>query len=882
MATVYLAHDLRHDRDVAIKVLHPELAAVLGAERFLAEIKTTAKLQHPHILPLLDSGEVDGLLFYAMPVVEGESLRARLERETQLPIDDAVRITSEVLSALDYAHRHGVVHRDIKPENILLHDNQALVVDFGIALAVSAAGGARLTQTGLSLGTPQYMSPEQATGEKSVDARSDVYSVGCVLYEMLAGAAPFTGPTAQAIVAKVITTEAVSVTAQRKTVAPHVAEAVRIALQKLPADRFASAAEFGAALEGEGWATGAAVARRRAHEGAPAAGRTRASSWNSLTRAFAAVSLLLAAGLVTSIVLPPGRSSGDARVTRVSLRFPANQRPRTILAGLPMLALHPGGGGLVFAGPGSGTRTQLWLRRWDQMEATRLDGTADGSSPVFSPNGDSLALLVLPHGVKIVPLAGGVPKIVLDSGIVDVAGNGGGLDWAKDGRLYASSFQGLIRISPRDGSREDVSHLDAKRGDYFHVLPAVLPSGRGALVTVAPKNPTPGTLSIGVADFATGTVDVVLQGIRARYARSGHIVYAEESGALWAVPFDEKRLRVTGKRLLLGDTVAVGSLADGADFALSDDGNLVYLKRGARTSRVVWVDRAGDERDVAPDLSGSGVDSPALSPDARRLAISMQEGGMQAVWVKPLGGGPKTRLTFDGNSNTRSVWNPDGQTVTFLSDRVGGRGAIFSRRADGGGEVTQAKTFDQRDVWGAAWSPEGRWLIYRTNNQAAGNADIMGIRPGVDTVPRRLIATDAEEMGPAVSPDGRWIAYSSNESGRREVYVRPFPETERAKYQVSTNGGAEAVWSRNGKELFYRDATDSLVAVPLTPGSTFQRGVAKALFSVARYASTPFHRQYDVTPDGQRFVMIRSEAIEEDQVVVVFNFVEELTRRFRK
>ena len=208
MATVYLAQDLKHHRQVAIKVLRPELAAVIGAERFLAEIRTTANLQHPHILPLLDSGEADGFLFYVMPFVEGESLRDRLHREKQLPIDDAVRIATEVASALDYAHRHGVIHRDIKPENILLHDGQALVADFGIALAASKAGGARMTETGMSLGTPHYMSPEQAMGEREIDARTDVYALGCVIYEMLVGEPPFTGPTAQAIVAKVMTERA--------------------------------------------------------------------------------------------------------------------------------------------------------------------------------------------------------------------------------------------------------------------------------------------------------------------------------------------------------------------------------------------------------------------------------------------------------------------------------------------------------------------------------------------------------------------------------------------------------------------------------------------------------------------------------------------------
>ena len=248
MATVYLARDVRHDRSVAIKVLHPELAAVLGPERFVTEMKVTASLQHPHILPLFDSGTAQGQLFYVMPVVEGESLREHLERELQLPIEEAVRITTEVAGALDYAHRHGVVHRDIKPENILLHDGTALVADFGIALAVSNAGGARLTQTGLSLGTPQYMSPEQATGDRGIDARTDIYSLGCVLYEMLTGEPPFAGASAQAIVARVLTEAARPIRGRRDTVSPGLEAAVLKALQRLPADRYATASAFAEAL----------------------------------------------------------------------------------------------------------------------------------------------------------------------------------------------------------------------------------------------------------------------------------------------------------------------------------------------------------------------------------------------------------------------------------------------------------------------------------------------------------------------------------------------------------------------------------------------------------------------------------------------------------
>src|SRR3970040_2019830 len=205
MATVFLAQDRKHDRKVALKVLHPELAAGLGSERFLREIQIAARLQHPHILPLYDSGQADTLLYYVMPFVEGESLRDRLAREKQLPVEDAVKLGRDIAAALDYAHRHGVVHRDIKPENVMLHEGEAIVTDFGIAKAVSAAGGSTLTRTGIAIGTPAYMSPEQAAGEAELDGRSDIYSLGAMLYEMLGGTAPFTGPTAQAIMAQLFT-----------------------------------------------------------------------------------------------------------------------------------------------------------------------------------------------------------------------------------------------------------------------------------------------------------------------------------------------------------------------------------------------------------------------------------------------------------------------------------------------------------------------------------------------------------------------------------------------------------------------------------------------------------------------------------------------------
>src|SRR6188472_3686985 len=362
MATVYLAQDLRHHRQVAIKLMRPELSAVIGAERFLSEIRTTANLQHPHILPLFDSGEVDGVLYYAMPFVEGESLRDRLSREKQLPVPDAVRIATEVASALDYAHRHGVIHRDIKPENILLHDGSALVADFGIALAASKASGARITETGMSLGTPHYMSPEQAMGEREITARSDVYALGAVLYEMLTGEPPFTGNTAQAVVARVLTENPRPLTTQRHTIPRHVEAAVLTALEKLPADRFASAAEFAEALTRPGLAPATTTASTQVVP-RPAA-RTRSGLQSFIVPGLAVVAgavLALSAARLFRSSTPPGlrtvrflyTGSDSARV-RPDIPWPAT--------------ISPDGGTLVYGVEIGGGDFMLYSRRMDQLE----------------------------------------------------------------------------------------------------------------------------------------------------------------------------------------------------------------------------------------------------------------------------------------------------------------------------------------------------------------------------------------------------------------------------------------------------------------------------------------------------------------------------------
>lgn len=382
MATVYLARDLRHQRPVALKLLSPELGAVLGPERFLSEIRVTANLQHPNLLPLFDSGEAEAQLYYVMPYVEGESLRARLDREKQLPVNEAVRIASAVAAALDYAHRHGVIHRDLKPENILLQEGQPLVADFGIALAVSHAGGERVTQSGLSLGTPQYMSPEQATGDRSVDARTDIYSLGAVLYEMLIGEPPHTGATVQAIIARVLTDKPRSVRATRPAVPEHVEFAVQKALEKVPADRFDTALEFAEVLQGTRPLTIAGTTTTAPQtDGFLSVFRSRSAGWTA-----AGVALIVA---FTAAAVAVNERSGRRSLEnlppvafRVEMPVDAAIPP----GGEPMLDLSPDGRWLVSVLQRQST-TQLYLRSLDDLEAKPLAGTERASYPFFSPDG---------------------------------------------------------------------------------------------------------------------------------------------------------------------------------------------------------------------------------------------------------------------------------------------------------------------------------------------------------------------------------------------------------------------------------------------------------------------------------------------------------------
>jgi serine/threonine-protein kinase len=831
MATVYLAEDLRHERKVAIKVLRPELSAVIGAERFVREIKTIAALQHPHILGLIDSGEIHGTAYYVMPYVEGESLRDRLVRERQLPVEEAVRVAAEIAAALDYAHRRGVIHRDIKPENILLHDGSALVADFGIALAVSSAGGTtRMTETGMSLGTPTYMSPEQAMGEREVGPRSDVYALGCVLYEMLAGEPPFTGPTAQAVVARVMTEEPRSLRLQRKSVPPRVEATVMKALEKLPADRFAGAADFADALHGRGpepasWGSNrfpAPARRSRWVAGAP---------W-----ALAAAAAALAAwGWLGQADHPEPTwnyvSFGDS-----------------LGSGTPIqnLALSPDG--RIVALKDGRQDGLIWIKRQDRLEPTPVPGTERGQGVTFSPDGSWLAF-VADGSLKKVQLAGGTPITITDS----VATEFFNVAWLSDGTLVYSGGDLLRRVSASGGQSSVVMADTLLRGSGLYNI-APLPDARGVLFTSCNSGCV--TTSARVLDFRSGRQKVLVDGAYGAWALPGNLLaYLRRDGVVLVAPFDLRRLEITGTAVpVLQNVLALGPVPM---LAWSPAGTMIYLEgAGSLDVSLVRVSRDGT---AAPVDTGwtAAINSFALSPDGRHLAVGAGLGsGAFSLFVKRLDRGPFSRLTF-GAQDRRPAWSPDGRTVGFVRDSVGG-GVVYARSADGTGADRLIGRTD-RPIQEFAWSGDGRWLVVRTDNGSAGAGDLVGIPLEGDTAPVPLLATAFTELHPAISPDSKWLAYTSNESGSNEVYVRPFPNVGEGRWQVSNGGGFQPVWSPDGTELFYLTTTLRLMAAEVQTTPAFDVIDVRPLLDASGFAIDPFHQAYSVEPGSRSFLFARQQ-----------------------
>jgi hypothetical protein len=773
MATVFLATDLKHDREVALKVLRPELGAVLGVERFLAEIKITARLDHPHILTLIDSGAEGGFLYYVLPFVRGESLRDKLNREHQLGLDEALVITRQIASALDYAHRHGVVHRDIKPENILLLEGEAMLADFGIALAVSEAGGNRLTETGLSLGTPQYMSPEQATGDRLLDARSDVYSLGAVLYEMLAGEPPVTGPTAQAMIAKLMTERPVHLRVVRSSVPEAVDAAVAKALDKTPADRFASAGDFARALDvrtvtGAGTEPTVALPARRSR---------RSRHRLGVIVAVALLALLVAAG---AYVAAGRRAAAPAE------SFALRDRAQLTFSGNVFVsAVSPDGKQLAFVTHNCGAGGCTYAVDLQDVGGTATHRVLDGASAAYglewSPDRRNLIFIgtIDRHwGNYLLSALGGPPRYLSSGAAMFWAG---GDSLLVGPQLTGSDSVFQVKVTSIDGTVRDSIRV-AGPGQGLAGL-SVSPGGRWIVALVLQ-----GSHGLWqVFDRSGAVADQVVNSCTC----PGRITH----DALWLTRSGrgvESIVRVgldpaTGKLAQNQDTLMSGIFNN---FSVTADGSTLVIDNGAPDFSL-WTlglpdALKGKFADAGRRLTTSTLVESGLSPDGSRLLLARNvptgAGASERRFsLLPFAGGSETTLNIPGGADG-ARW-ADSVTVRVLRQVPGGtRVSLLDIRS---GAATRTVTIpdslppDVRPVPdGWAWIPSDK---DRVRIQRAGK-----------TVEIAKPAWFGELNRVAVDPKGERVAMMGWNAGSYDsigVAVAPLA------------GGPPVLWAADAAEL---------------------------------------------------------------------------------
>ncbi len=719
-----------------------------------------------------------------------------------------------------------------------------------------------MTETGMSLGTPHYMSPEQATADKDISNRSDIYSLGSVLYEMLTGEPPHMGNSAQQIIMKIVTEEAAPVTKLRKRVPANVAAAVAKAVEKLPADRFESAKAFADALNNPGFATQAMAAGSFA--GVPA-GRPRVV----LAVAGVAVAAALVAGwLVGRRGGDPG-SVGPTEVVHATLGLADSVTVPAIAT--MRLAISPSGRRIAFVGQKGGV-VQLWVRELGDDGAHPLPDTEGAADPFFSPDGESIGFYTgtgTHAALKVVSFNGGVVRTVVRDSVPFF----GGGSWGDDGRIYFTYGANLASVSAAGGPVTVIARPDSVTGGSELDFPAVLPGGHKVLVMV--YRGSVGNSRIAVIDVASGRATDLTAGTIARYVAPGYLTIGMPDGRVLAARFDVASARLTSTPLPILQDVQAEASNGAVQFAVSSTGVVLYERQAGGSGGLVWVDRSGAITPVDTTLHG-GFQDPLLSPDGTQLLVVRQDIGATQVWVKQLPNGAFSRLTSDPGNADRPDWSPDGRRVAYMAT-VNGARSVFIRRADGtDSERPVLPSLPKLDE--VAFDPLGRVMLFRTLGAGIGSRHLLVAEPGKDSVPRALIQSRFDHYAMRLSPDGRWLAYVSEESGNAEVYVRPFPNVDSARIAISVGGGIEPLWSRNGTELFFRGQRGEMFATPVSLGAHFTHGVPKLLFTLPTLAQDLYHRDYDVTRDGKRFLMVASGGDNAADLNVIFNWRVEVER----
>jgi serine/threonine-protein kinase len=886
MGEVYRARDTKLGRDVALKILPDAFAAdPERVGRFRREAQVLASLNHPHIAAIYGLEEASGVQFLVLELAEGGTLADRLA-SGPLRVDAALDVSQQVVAALQAAHERGIVHRDLKPANIAFTSGgEVKVLDFGLAKLVdSGADASNLTHSptlsimathaGIILGTAAYMSPEQAKG-LAADHRSDVFSFGVVLYEVLTGRKPFQGDTAPDVLASVLARD-VDFTQLPPNIDPRLPVLLRRCLAKDPRQRWQAVGDLAVDLHAIAAAPLAPVPQGSA--------RLTRSARVRLVASGVALGLVVAVPLASRLLQPLAIPKPPVRFTIT----PAGPKPLpTGSRGTPSpyrdIVISPDGKRVVYNLAVAGNLTddpQLWVRNLGQLDAYQLPRAVGGLSgfPFMSPDGKWIGYFSY----------GELRKISVDGGpattICRVPGGPNGFrggSWGPDGQIVFSTDDaqsGLLRVSADGGEATVLTRPDREHGEQDHLFPAVLPNGRAVLFTIT-TGASVDSAVIAVLDLTTGQRKVLVHGGTApQYVESGHILYASGT-TLMAIAFDAASLQVRGDPVRVLDSLLIKP--DGAaEFSLSRDGTLVYIPNASQSSpqhTLVWVDRRGHEQRI--DAPPHNYVVPRLSPDGTKIVADVRDGpGDVNIWSWDLTNSRFQRLT-SGGVDLLPVWMPDGHQVLYGSSYAG-PSRPYRVNADGTGAIVPLDNAAYDGLGVTSVAPGGAVAVAQPIVLSSNN--LLLIKLNDKQRPKILFASNFTVRNGEISPNGRWLAYESLESGSPEIYVRPFPDADAGRYPVSTHGGTQPAWGRDGHELFYVDADGYLTAVPVQTAGTFTVGTASRILQ--QHYFNGLSRAYDVSGDPQKFLMIKEAALENSplpSMVVALNWVDELKARVR-
>jgi len=859
MGEVYRARDSRLGREVAIKVLPSSYSDNKERlHRFEQEARAAGALNHPNILSIHDIGTENGAPYVVSELLEGQTLRQRMGA-VALPHRKAIDYGLQISRGLAAAHEKGIIHRDLKPENLFLtKDGRLKILDFGLAkltlpdqASVETEAPTRRVNTdpGVVLGTVGYMSPEQVRGE-GVDHRSDIFSFGAVLYEMLCGKRAFHRDSPVETMSAILKEDPPDLSETNKSAPPGLQRVVDHCLEKNPEERFQSARDLAFALQALSGTSDQTVASILA----PRSLRVR--QWER--PAWIALAVILLGGLIAAIYFRNSAAPREARAIRFFVSPPEQSSLNAAL-------ISPDGRSLAMRVVDSSGRLSLWLRPLNSLESHPLNGTQDLSFYFWSP--DSRFLGFFANGkLKKIDIAGGAPQTLCD------AADARGGTWGRDGTIVfaPSSTDVLYRVASSGGTATAVTRFDESLRHTSHRFPYFLPDGKHFLYLAAAATAEATGLYVGSLD---GQSKRLVDGsTNAAYALPGYLLFMRDV-TLMAQHFDPIKLELSGEPEPVAEQVSV-SLIGVASFSVSDDGLLAYVSGGLFTSQLTWFDRTGKALgSIGPPARYGNV---WLSPDGMRVAAATRDTQSPArdIWI--LDSVRSTRFTFNAADEWLPIWSPDGSNIVFTADE-NGQGNLFEKPTSGASSEVEILHTDARK-WPTDWSRDGRYIIFTVAGRKT-KLDLWYMPIDGDRKPIPFLQSPFNEDAGRFSPDGHFVAYMSDQSGTNEIYVQTFPPSS-AQWQVSSGGGAGPVWRRDGKELFYLSPGRKLMAVDVKLGSnTFEAGVPRMLFQTRGPGFPGPRNAYDVSPDGQRFLIISTPAdAPPTPVTVVTNWSADLKR----